>query len=123
MAALTQGNYPGDWLIEEFGAPHYCREEKILASGQDCVTGTVVANNSGTVSPFIHDDGTYGTPYGILLNDVDATGGAKACVVLVRGPAVVASGKLFYHADNDSAEVIIGNAALLALGIVGREGV
>lgn len=124
MAALTQGNYPGDWLIEEFGAPSYCREEYTLASGQNLKTGTVVALGAGTtVSAWIDDDGTYGTVLGILLSDVDASGGAKPCVVLKRGPAVVAKEGLTYHADNDTTEEAIALAALLALGIVAREGV
>lgn len=123
MAALTEGNYPGDFLISEFGAPNYCREERTLASGQDLAAGTVVANNSGTVSAFIHGDGTYGTTYGILMNAVDASLGAKDCIVLVRGPAVVCQDALAWHADNNDAEIVIGLAALLALGIVARRGV
>lgn len=124
MAVLTQGNYPGDWLIEEFAAPNYCREEYTLASGQNLKTGTVVALGAGTtVSAWIDDDGTYGTVLGILLNDVDASGGAKPCVVLKRGPAVIAKEGITYHADNDGTEEAKALAALLVLGIVAREGV
>ena len=124
MSALTERTYIPDWLFAEFGAPNYCREEKTLASGQDLASGSVIASGAGaTVSAFIHDDSTYGTASGILLEAVDASGGAKACVCLMRGPAVVSKAKLFLHADNDSTEIGIALASLLALGIVAREGV
>ena len=126
MSALTQGNTLGDWLIDEFGAPNHCREEGVLASGQDLKTGTVVALGAGTTySAYIDDDGTYGdlTKAGILIGDVDASGGAKACVVLRRGPATVVQDQLVWHADNDSTEITEGLAGLLALGIVARRGV
>jgi hypothetical protein len=122
--ALTQGYYPGDWLIDEFGAPNFCREERILASGQNLQAGAVVALGSGTtVSAYIDDDGTYGDVEGILMESVDATDAAKACVVLVRGPAVVDKSKLHWHANNDSTEITAGLALLLVKHIVAREGV
>jgi hypothetical protein len=124
MSAKTERTYIPDWLLDEFGAPNYCREEKILASGQNLASGSVIASGSGaTVSAFVHDDGTYGTASGILLEAVNAASGALPCVCLMRGPAVVSKAKLFLHADNDSTEIAIALAALLVLGIVAREGV
>lgn len=124
MAALTEGTYRPDWLLDEFGAPQFCREEGTLASGQNLASGTVLATNgSGTWSAYVHDDGTYGSAAGILMDAVNATSGALDCLVLTRGPAVVNQDKLTWHADNDAAEIIIGLAALLVLHIVARRGV
>jgi len=124
MSALTQGNTAGDWLKDEFGAPNHCREAATLASGQDLASGAVVALGAGsTYSAFIHDDGTYGTAAGVLVDAVDASGGAADCVVLVRGPATIKKSALAWHADNDAAEIVIGLASLKALGIIAREGV
>ena len=86
--ALTEQGTLGNWLKAEFGAPNYCREEGTLASGQNLVSGAVVALGAGTTySAYIDDDGTYGdlTVAGILISDVDASGGALPCVVLRRG--------------------------------------
>lgn len=121
--ALTEGNYLGDWLLYEENPPEYCREEGLLASGQNLKSGTVLSLGSTYWSAFVDDDGTYGTAEGILIHDVDASGGAKACVVLVRGPAVVSKAGLTWHADNDDTEKGIGLASLLTIGIVAREGV
>lgn len=125
MSALTQGNTLGDWLINEFGAPDYCREEGILNTGQNLKSGTVVALGTTKYSAYIDDDGTYGdlSKVGILCGDVDATSADKACVVLRRGPATVSKAGLTWHADNDSTEITEGLAGLLAVGIVAREGV
>lgn len=123
MAALTEGNYPGDFLIDEFGAPNFCRAEGTLASGQDLKAGTVLGANGTTYSAYIDDDGTYGDVAGILMADVDASLGAKDCLVLVRGPAVVCQDALTWHADNDGTEITEGLALLLAKSIVARRGV
>jgi len=124
MSAKSERTYIPDWLLDEFGAPNYCREEKTLASGQNLASGSVIASGAGaTVSAFIDDDGTYGTASGILLEAVNAGSGALPCVCLMRGPAVVSKAKLFMHADNDAAEILKGLASLLLLGIVARQGV
>ena len=124
MSVLTEINTLGDWLLYEEHPPSLCREEGTLASGQNLVSGTVLSLGSGgTWSAFIDDDGTFGTAEGILIHSVDATSGALPCVVLVRGPAIVSKSGLTWHADNDATEEGIGLAALLALGIVAREGV
>lgn len=124
--SLAEGKRLGDWLLNEFGSPDHCREEGVLASGQNLASGTVVALGAGTTySAYIDDDGTYGdlTKAGILLNAVNASSGALPCVVLRRGPATVNQDQLTWHADNDSTEITEGLAGLLSLGIVCRRGV
>jgi len=121
MSALSEANYVGDWLKYE-ADPNYCREAGSLASGQDLASGTVLSYGTTTWSAFVHDDGTFGTAEGILVEAVDATSAAKACVVLVRGPAIISKSELAWHADNDTTEIAIGLASLLATnGIVARD--
>lgn len=119
--ALTQGNYPGDWLIEEFGAPSHCREEITVKAGQNLVSGQVLAADGAEYVAF--EDDTATPAVGILVYDVDATSAAKGGVMLKRGPATVSKGGLTWHTDNDSTDITNGLADLLALGIVAREGV
>lgn len=121
MAALTEGNYPGDFLINEYGAPDYCREEVTVKLGQNLVAGQVIAADGAEVVAFEDDTATPAT--GILLEAVDATSAAKVGVAIKRGPATVSKAGLTWHADNDSADITNGLADLLALGIVAREGV
>lgn len=119
--ALTEGNYPGDFLIDEFGAPNYCREVVTVKNGQNLVAGQVLAVDGATVVAFEDDSATPAT--GILLEAVDASSGAKEGVAIVRGPAVVSKAGLTWHTDNDATDITNGLADLLALGIVAREGV
>lgn len=126
MSALTQGNTLGDWLVNEFGAPDYCREEVTITSGQNLVSGTVVAKVTATGNYVAFDDDSSGgveVAAGILLYDVDATSAAKTGVIVARGPAVVSKAGLTWESSNDATEKGHGLADLLTLGIVAREGV
>jgi hypothetical protein len=119
--ALTEGKYPGDWLIDEFGAPNHCREEVTVKSGQNLVSGQVIAADGAEVVAFEDDTATPAT--GIMVYAVDATSAAKPGVAIKRGPAVVSKAGLTWHTDNDATDKTNGLADLLALGIVAREGV
>lgn len=44
--ALTQGNYLGDWLINEFEAPDYCRSEVTVLVPSDMESGCVLGVES-----------------------------------------------------------------------------
>jgi hypothetical protein len=131
--ALTQGNYAADWLMEEFGAPNYCRERVTVLSGQKLVSGAVVAKrddggNAGKVVEY-EGDGANGTntAVGVLLFDVDASAtGANADtpgIILARGPAVISKAGLTWKANEAADDKAEAYADLLALGIVAREGV
>lgn len=122
--ALTEGNYPGDWLINEFSL-EYCREEKTIKSGEDLASGQVVAKDGGTDDDnwVAFEDDTDTPAAGILVYAVDASSAAKKGVVIVRGPVTVSKAGLTWHTDNDATDKTNGLADLLALGIVAREGV
>jgi hypothetical protein len=134
MGALTQGNYAGDWLIDEFGAPNHCREEVTVLSGQKLVSGAVVAKrNDGANADKVVEyegDGANGTDaaVGILMFPVDAsatgTNADTPGVMLARGPATVSKAGLTYKTGESAVDDIPEALAdLLALGIVAREGV
>jgi hypothetical protein len=124
MAALTEGNYPGDFLIEEFGAPNHCREEVTIKVGEDLAAGTVLAVDVGGDGSYVAFEDDTDTPAaGILLVAVDASAAAKKAVAIVRGPCVVSKAGLTWHANNDATDITNGLADLLAVGIVAREGV
>jgi hypothetical protein len=134
MAAKTEGNYPGDWLIDEFGAPNHCREEITVLSGQNLVSGAVVAkrNDGGNAGKVVEyeGDGANATDVavGILLHAVDASAtGANADspgVIIARGPVTVGKAGLTWKANESAVDDIPEALAdLLALGIVAREGV
>lgn len=125
MAALTQGNYPGDFLISEFGAPNHCRNTVTIKVGEDLLAGTVLAVDVGGDGSYVAFEDDTDTPAcAILLNAVDATAAAvPGVVVIVRGPCTVSKGGLVWHADNDATDKLNGLADLLALGIVAVEGV
>lgn len=44
--ALNQGNYLGDWLIDEFGAPEYCRSELTVLATASLPSGQVLGTES-----------------------------------------------------------------------------
>lgn len=124
MAALTEGNYPGDFLISEFGAPNHCRAEITVKVGEDLAAGTVLALDVGGDGSYVAFEDDTDTPAcAILLNAVDASLAAKAAVAIVRGPCTVSKAGLTWHADNDATDITNGLADLLALGIVAVEGV
>jgi hypothetical protein len=124
---LTQGNTQGDWLLAEFGAPNHCREEVTIASGQNLVSGQIVAKitSGGKYSAYDDDASSTGEEIaaGILLADVDATDGDKPGVIIARGPVTVVKSGLTWGSANDATDVTHGYADLLTLGIVAREGV
>jgi hypothetical protein len=121
--ALTEGNYPGDWLIEEF-SPQHCHEEVTIKSGEDLVSGQVMALDVGGDGSWVAFEDDTDTPAaGILLTDVDASAAAKKGVIIARGPATVSKAGLTWAAANDATDITNGLADLLALGIVAREGV
>jgi len=125
MPAKTEGNYLGDWLLDEFGAPNYAREEVIILSGQNLKTGTVLGKVTASGKYVAYDntasDGRE-TAAGVLIGDTDASSADKKAVALVRGPAVISKAGLTWHANNDGAAKTAGLADLLVLDIVAREG-
>jgi len=134
MAAKTEGNYPGDWLIDELFAPNYCREEVTVLSGQKLASGAVVAKrddgaNAGKVVEYEGDgSNATATAVGILIHAVDASAtGANADtpgVMLSCGPAVVSKAGLTWKTGESTTDDIPeAYVDLKALGIHFVEGV
>lgn len=123
MAVLTSGTTPGDWL--KYEAPNlYSREEIVVVSGQVLVSGSVLGKITASGKHSAYDaDGATGieTAVGILLNAVDATGGDKPGVMIVRHATVNPDG-LTYIGANDASDIAEGVVDLEAQGIIFREG-
>lgn len=123
---LTEANYTGDWLKDEFGEPNYCREEVTIASGQNLVSGAVVAKITASSKYSEYNNAASSTgeevAAGILVFAVNATSGDKPGVIIKRGPAVVSKEGLTWKSGADSTDKNAGLADLLTLGIVARDG-
>ena len=119
--ALTEGKNISDWLKYEVNQD-YTREELTIKSGEDLVSGTVIALDNGGTEYVAFEDDTDTPAIGILVNAVDASAAAKTGVVIVRGPVVINPNKLTWHASNDATDILNGLADLKALGIIAAEG-
>lgn len=120
MAAFEEGNYVSDIVKREFD-PFMNRETGTLGAG-NLKAGTVLGKlTSGGNYVALDPAASTGaqTVSGVLLFDVDASGGAQPCVVLARGPAVVAEASLIFPNGN-AGQITAAKAALTAMGIVVR---
>jgi hypothetical protein len=86
---IEENNRLGDLLKFE-ADKNYCRETFTVASGQKLKLGTVVGIKTATgqvkiVSVDPEEEDGSDTPIGVILEDVDATSGAKKCVVITIG--------------------------------------
>lgn len=94
MTTYTEPAQLSDFLKFEL-APEvqWCRETVTLVSGQNLAAGTVLGkiSASGKYTAYDNDAATgEQTAAGILLFATDASGGDKKCVILARGPAILA---------------------------------
>jgi hypothetical protein len=125
MTAFTESNRIGDILKREF-APELNREEVTIASGQNLAAGTVLGKITASGEYMLHDNaatgGTAGAEVaaGVLLFDCNASSGATKAVALLRGPAVVALGKLIFKSGISGANKTAALDKLASLGIVAR---
>lgn len=69
----------------EAGSGAFQTRTEIVASGQNLKRGDVVAINNGKLEKIA----TNGTPYGVMFDDVDATGGDKAGTIYYSGYSLV----------------------------------
>jgi hypothetical protein len=86
---IEEGNRLGDLLKFEIDR-NYCRETVTVASGQNLKFGTVVGIKTATgevkvVSIASQESDGSDTPIGVILEDVDATSGAKKGLVITIG--------------------------------------
>lgn len=124
MAVFNEPNRIGDVLKREFDTL-LNRETVTLLAGQNLVVGAVVGKITASGKyRSLNNGGADGaqTAAGVLLFDCDATAADTKCVILARGPAVVATGKLGFNGA-DGTQTANATAALAALGIVARANV
>jgi hypothetical protein len=88
MPALNEGAYPGDWLVEEFGAPNYCREEIDVLAPVDLESGSVIGLATTLTSFYVPYDNVGGAntgksaaAAGILFNSIAADALTVASIV------------------------------------------
>jgi hypothetical protein len=92
-----------NWEIDK----NYCREVVTVASGQNLKLGTVVGIVTGTGAAKIvsvdpeEEDGS-DVAVGIILEDANATSGAKNAVIVTRGATVLADGIVFPNGVTDA---------------------
>jgi hypothetical protein len=124
--SITENKNLGDLLKYE-ADKNYCRETVIVAAGQNLKIGTIVGIKSATdeakiVSIEAEETDGSDVAFGVLLEDVDATAGAKKSVIVARDAIVSSSCVVFPESANaDQKKKIIKD--LEARGIVTRQSV
>ena len=71
MGVLTQEKYLGDWLVDEFGAPNYCREEVVVLAPVDLPSGQVLGVESSFSKYARYDNSDPAAAAGVLVNAID----------------------------------------------------
>jgi hypothetical protein len=123
MPTLTYGITLGD-VVKSEHSREQCREWGTILGGAKYVVGTVLAmrTSDSMLVPAVNTaaDGTQNA-VGILLDNVDATGGNTKVVYLARGPATLSTNALTWEATvNDATKRAAKLLQLRALGIVNR---
>lgn len=121
MAVMS--NTEGQFV--KYEAPQaYSRENVTVAAGQILKAGSVVGRITASGKIAIYNngaaDGTQ-TAIGVLLSDVDATGGDKPGVIIARHAIVVDKTGLVWNAGMSEADKDAGVADLKAIGILARK--
>jgi hypothetical protein len=103
---IEEDNRLGDLLKFEIDK-NYCRETVTVASGQNLKFGTIVGMKTATgevkiVSIASQETDGSDEAVGIILEDVDATGGAKKSVTISIGAMVAYDCLVFPGGANDS---------------------
>ncbi len=127
MPVLNMAPTLGDLLKYELNA-NVSRETVTLKSGTayllGSVLGKITASGKYRLSPaaeVVGDEGAE-TAVAVLLGAVDATGGDKTGLVVMRGPVIVSKGQLLFDASVDlAAEKTAKHVQLAAAGIVPRD--
>jgi hypothetical protein len=111
MAVIEEGKNLGDLLKFEIDK-NYCRETVTVASGQNLKFGTVVGMKTATgevkiVSIASQETDGSDEAVGILLEDVDATGGAKKSLIISIGAMVAYDCLVFPGGASDAQKKAI----------------
>ncbi|CAA7626522.1 head decoration protein [Magnetospirillum sp. SS-4] len=126
MPVLTMAPTLGDLLKFECH-PGYCRETVTMKAGGSyplgAVLGRITASGEYRLSPAAEVVGDEGAEVAIavLLEAVDASGGAATGLIAARGPVILAEGVLAFDTSVDQpVERVAKIAQLSALGLVAR---
>jgi len=126
MPVLTAKPTLGDLLKFELTAS-YTRETATLKAGTayplGAVLGRITASGEYRLSPAAEVVGNEGAEVAVavLLEAVDATGGAVTGLIAARGPVILAEGALAFDASVDQpAERAAKITQLAAMGLVAR---
>ena len=121
MPTLSESRHAGGFLVWE-ALRDFCRSTVILASG-DLQPGTILGKITASGKYAVHDpaasNGTQ-TAAAILWASVDASGGDKNAIVLIRGPAIVNQYEITIPDTPTAPQIAAAHAALLTLGILVR---
>jgi hypothetical protein len=125
---IEEGKYLSDFLKWELDK-NYCREVLTFASGQNLKAGAVVGvlDASGFAKPIYLVTGSETSALdgsqdavGLLLEDVNTSGGAKEAVVLTRG-AIVTEDFVIYPTSATAAQKLQARKDLSVRGILIRK--
>jgi hypothetical protein len=127
MPVLTMSPTLGDLLKFELNG-NYNRESVTLKTGTNyalgSVLGKITASGKYRLSPNVTVVGDEGaeTASAVLIGAVDATGGDKPGLVIVRGPVIVSKDSLVFDATvNDATKKSTKHTQLAAVGLVPRD--
>jgi hypothetical protein len=120
MPALIEGTYQGDWLVEEFGAPNYCREEINVLAPVDLNSGAVIGLATTLTSFYVPYDNVGGAntgksaaAAGILLDSVPALPSMACSIVVLTDVGTGTTVQDHCLAVGDTIEVLGGADAEL----------
>ncbi|QZP06803.1 head decoration protein [Caenibius sp. WL] len=118
MTTLTEGQHEGEFIGEMAMGIGYHVDAGTLATGNNLKAGAIVASVGGKYVEYdgAASDGSQ-TVTGILMGNVNAAVGDKACTVFKRGPAVVNKNDLQFAGDQTDPHKTAAYTALLGLGI------
>lgn len=125
MATYNEPAHPLDFLVSE-GNGHISREQVTLTAAQgDLAPGTVLAKVTATGNYVPYDDDANGATPGAgiaagILCYPAPNNAATQLVTIIARQAEVQDALLVWEASNDSTEIGLGKADMLALGIVVR---
>lgn len=121
MTSLVETGHAGGFLLSEANGT-YSRETVTIASGQNLLAGAVLGKKTSGGAYAAYDsnlsDGTQ-TAVAILLDDCNATGGAKKATVIVRA-AEVNGDELVYLDDSPAVDEAGAVTDLASVGIIVR---
>ena len=121
MATYTEGTRLSDIVRWEPGK-NYSRDDITVANGENLAMGTVLGKVTSDETykqiDFSATDGTENAA-GILLEDVDASGGARKSIALVR-EAIILQEDLIWPSGATNAQKSAALSQLKELGIITR---